>query len=109
MRRTRAAAAIVAAAIMLAAVGAPAKTIRIDVESLAFRPAQVTAHVGDTVEWANNDFLDHTATARNHAWDLPLPVGKTAKVRLKKAGAVEYFCRIHPNMTGTITVEEAKR
>ena len=37
-------------------------------EKLAFVPAQVSAHVGDTIEWVNADFVAHTATARNGAW-----------------------------------------
>ena len=109
MRRTEAAAAVVAAAFIFAAGQAYAETIRIEVKSLAFNPAQATAHVGDTIEWVNDDFLTHTATAKNHDWDVQLPAGKTVRLRLKKTGTVEYFCRIHPNMTGAITVEQAKR
>jgi plastocyanin len=107
-RRTAAAIPIAAAAI-IAIAQARAETIRIEVKSLTFSPAQVTAHVGDTIEWANADFIPHTATAKNHDFDVQLPAGKTAKLNLKKAGTVEYFCRFHPNMTGTITVEEARR
>jgi plastocyanin len=88
---------------------ARAETIRVEVKSLAFIPAQITARVGDTVEWANADFIAHTATAKNRDWDVQLPPNKTARLTLKKAGTVEYFCRFHPNMTGTLTVEEAKR
>jgi plastocyanin len=109
MNGTGAAAIVVAVAAMLSAAQAGADTIRIEVKSLAFAPAQVTAHVGDRIEWLNADFIPHTATAKNHLWDVPLPAGKTARLTLKKPGTVEYFCRFHPNMTGTITVEEAKR
>jgi plastocyanin len=107
--RTIAAAIFIAAAAMLGTAQALAETIRIEVKSLAFTPAQVTAHVGDTIEWANADFLAHTATAKNHDWDVQLPPDKTVRVTLKKAGTVEYFCRFHPNMTGTVTIEQPKR
>jgi hypothetical protein len=30
-----------------------------------YRPAAISAHVGDTIEWTNTDFLAHTATARD--------------------------------------------
>jgi plastocyanin len=105
----RAAAISVAAAVLLWTIQANAETIRVEIEGLAFSPAKVTAHIGDTIEWANVDFLDHTATARNHDWDVQLPVNSTKRVVLKKAGAIEYFCRFHPNMTGTVTVEKARR
>ena len=49
---------------------ARAETIQVKIEKLAFMPSQVTAHVGDTIEWVNADFVAHTATARNSAWDV---------------------------------------
>src|SRR5205085_3420110 len=107
--RTIAAAMSVAAAIGVAAAVARAETIRVEVKSLTFSPAQVTAHVGDTIEWANADFIVHTATAKDREWDVQLPANSKKTLVLKKAGTVEYFCRFHPNMTGTLTVEETKR
>lgn len=105
---TVAAAITVAAAVSFTAAPAMAETIRIEAKGLAFSPQQVTAHVGDTIEWDNGDFVAHTATAKNHDWDVPLPPNGKKTVVLKKAGTVEYFCRFHPNMTGTITVEAGK-
>lgn len=109
MERTGSAAIVFAAAIVFGAAPAVAETVRVEVKLLAFNPSQLSAHVGDTIEWNNADFLAHTATAKNHDWDVQLPAGKTARLMLKKAGTVAYFCRFHPNMTGTITVEEVKR
>ncbi len=42
-----------------------AETIRVTIDRLKFSPAQVSARVGDTIEWVSNDFVNHTATARN--------------------------------------------
>ncbi len=81
-----------------------AQTIRVAVDELAFAPAQVSAHVGDTIEWVNGDFVAHTATARNKDWDVAIPAKGTARVTLQHAGDVDYFCRFHPNMTGRILV-----
>jgi plastocyanin len=44
------------------------------------------------------------ACCRNHDWEVQLPPHKSGKTVLTKAGTVDYFCRIHPNMTGKITV-----
>src|SRR5437764_12284045 len=98
MTRTIAAATIVAAAIAGTAVPAAADTIHIEAKSLVFTPAQVSAHVGDTIEWVNSDFVAHTATAKNHDWDVAMPPNSKKTLVLKKAGTVEYFCRFHPNM-----------
>jgi plastocyanin len=39
-------------------------------EKLGFVPTEITAHVGDTIEWVNSDFVAHTATARDVSWDV---------------------------------------
>jgi len=51
-----------------------ADTIQVKMEKLGFVPAEITAHVGDTIEWVNSDFVAHTATARNGSWDVLIPV-----------------------------------
>jgi plastocyanin len=85
-------------------VSAQAANIQITMENLGFSPAEVSAKVGDTIEWINKDILAHTATARNGDWDVTLPPKKTVTLILKKAGNIEYYCRYHPNMKATLTV-----
>jgi plastocyanin len=80
------------------------ETIRITVDKLKFDPAEISAHVRDTVEWASNDFVAHTATAKNKDWDVAIPAKGVGRVTLEHAGEVDYFCRFHPNMTGRIVV-----
>ena len=100
--------AYVWAACVIAAFAAPAtaETIHIEMQNLGYNPAAVSAHVGDTVEWANGDFLAHTATARSKEWDVMLLPKKTGRIVLKRPGDIEYHCRFHPNMVGRITVTE---
>src|SRR6184192_931979 len=86
------------------AVPAHAATIQITMQDLVFAPAEASAKVGDTIEWINKDVLAHTATARNGDWDVNLPPKKTGTLVLKKAGAIEYYCRYHPNMKASLTV-----
>jgi plastocyanin len=83
---------------------ARAETIQVKMEKLAFVPAEFTAHVGDTIEWINSDFVAHTATARDGSWDVLLPVNTKKTVVLKAEGTIEYYCKFHPNMTGKISV-----
>ena len=49
------------------------------------------------------DIVAHTATARGD-WDVMIEANKSARLVLKKAGIVEYYCRFHPNMKGRITI-----
>jgi plastocyanin len=65
---------------------ARADTIQVKMEKLAFVPAQITAHVGDTIEWVNSDFVAHTATARDGSWDVLIPVNAKKTVVLKAEG-----------------------
>jgi plastocyanin len=92
---------LIGALVLVLAVGtARAEVIQVRMEKLAFAPAQVTAHVGDTIEWINADFVAHTATARDGAWDVLIPANAAKSVMLKAPGQVDYYCKFHPNMTG---------
>jgi plastocyanin len=90
--------------LVLAAGPAPADVIQIRMEKLGFAPAEVSAHVGDTIEWVNVDFVAHTATARDGAWDVLIPAKATKSIVLKAEGVVDYYCKFHPNMTGRVAV-----
>jgi plastocyanin len=95
------------AVLSLTAIVSPAlagETIQVTIDKLKFDPAQVSAHVGDTIEWVSSDFVAHTATARNKDWDVAIPAKEVGRVTLQHAGDVDYFCRFHPNMTGRISV-----
>ena len=85
---------------------ARADTIQVKMEKLGFVPTEITAHVGDTIEWVNSDFVAHTATARDGSWDVLIPVNAKKTVVLKTEGTVEYYCKFHPNMTGKILVSK---
>ena len=102
-RRLKATAVLLALAAPIGSAGS-AETIRVEVKRLAFAPAQITARVGDTIEWVNEDFVAHTATARDGQWDVQLPPHATGRTLVKRSGRIDYYCRYHPNMKGTITV-----
>ena len=97
----------IAMALVLAAMVAPAQaeTIVITMENLDISPANVSAKVGDTIEWVNKDVFAHTATAKNGDFDVTLPPKKSAMFVLKKSGMVDYYCRYHPNMKATLKIE----
>ena len=96
----------IATALLLGAITVPAQaaTIQIVMENLVVSSAEVSAEVGDTVEWINKDVFAHTATARNGDFDVTMPPKKTVTLVLKKAGTIEYYCRFHPNMKAVLNV-----
>ena len=76
-----------------------------------YSPANITINVGDTTEWSNVDSSVHTATAGTSAdvkmetfhSDLIMP-GKSWSFTFDEAGNYDYFCLVHPWMTGSVTV-----
>src|SRR3954451_9360945 len=89
---------------LASSISAHAATIQITMENLVVSPLEATAKVGDTIELINKDVLAHTATARNGDFDVTMPPKKTVTFVLKKAGAIEYYCRFHPNMKALLNV-----
>ncbi len=79
------------------------------ISGFSYSPASVTVSVGDTVTWTNSDAQAHTATADDASWDTGNIGGSggTGAVTFATAGTFPYHCNIHPQMTGTVTVEAA--
>jgi plastocyanin len=80
------------------------------IQDFAFGPADLTVAVGDTVTWTNNDSAPHTVTSSSGPTSFDsgnLATGGTFSFTFDTAGTYAYFCEIHPDMTGTITVTAA--
>jgi plastocyanin len=84
----------------------PAGAVAADISGFAFSPANIEVEVGQEITWTNQDSAPHTVTATSGAtFDSgTLDQGKSYTWKATKAGTVEYFCEIHPDMVGTITV-----
>jgi plastocyanin len=95
-----------AAAIL--AISAPAVagpvTYRVTIANMAFGSPPASLRLGDTIEWVNADIFEHTATAKDGSFDVILPPQGKARVVLRKAGKVSFYCRYHPGMVGTLTI-----
>ncbi|ONH51425.1 hypothetical protein CcI49_35765 [Frankia sp. CcI49] len=84
--------------------GAPNATT-VTIENFAFSPKTPTFKVGQTITVVNNDDAPHTWTSEAGGFDTgELEKGQRATVTLSKAGTFTVICRIHPSMTGTVTV-----
>lgn len=80
-------------------------TYTIVIDKMKFGPVPAGLHKGDSIIWANRDFLQHSATAADHSFDVNLPPGKAAKIVLNKSGAIPFTCRYHPGMHGVLQVK----
>ena len=77
-----------------------------------FLPSSITISIGDTVQWNNADTAAHTITSGSAQdgvsglFDSSLFMsGETFEFTFEKAGTYDYFCMVHPWMTGVIHVE----
>lgn len=98
---------LIAGAALVASAGvalAKDDTIKVTIKDLAYMPADIKAKAGTVIEWTNTDPVDHTATV-DGKWDILIPAGKTATHKVTADDNVKYYCRFHPNMIGSITVE----
>src|SRR3972149_1451253 len=76
-----------------------------------FIPSSVSIMKGDTVVWSNDDTAAHTVTSGSPAngpsgmFDSSLLIGgKSFEHTFDSSGSVDYFCMVHPWMTGSIQV-----
>lgn len=74
-----------------------------------YSPKSVSVKVSDSVLWQNSDIGFHTVTSGKGSSDglfdsgLYGP-GETFSFQFSKAGTFDYFCVVHPWMTGSVTV-----
>ena len=76
----------------------------------SYSPNPVQASTGATVTWTNDDAQPHTATSGeavtpdgNFDSGIMAP-GATFDFTFTEAGEYPYFCLLHPNMIGTVSV-----
>src|SRR4051794_30403575 len=77
---------------------------RVTMKAVDYEPKRVTARVGDTIEWANEDVVAHTATLKG-SWDVNVLPRRSGRATMTAPGTFTYICRYHPNMRGEIVVE----
>ena len=74
-------------------------------------PSSVSISTGDTVIWSNDDTAAHTVTSGtpqggpDGTFDSSLfMAGTTFEVTFDNKGNYDYFCMVHPWMTGDVKV-----
>jgi amicyanin len=102
-----AATAPLVAAIILP-VGAPDAPATVGIDNFTFNPQKLTVKAGTVVTWTNKDDIPHAIAAVSKQFkSKALDTGDAYSFTFTTAGTYEYFCSLHPHMTGTIVVEAA--
>lgn len=81
----------------------------VGIDNFTFNPATVTVKAGTTVTWTNKDDIPHGIAATNNAFtrSKALDTDDSYSFTFTTPGTYQYFCYVHPHMTGTIVVEAA--
>ena len=79
---------------------------QVTIKDYTFNPAALTVPVGATVTWTNRDDEPHTVTSSENVFTSPgLDEGETFSYEFSTPGTYTYHCKLHPEMTATITVK----
>ena len=92
----------------VAADPAAANTMEVKIDNFTFAPQRITVKAGTTVTWTNEDDIPHTVVANQKAFKSKvLDTDDKYTFTFTTAGTYDYFCSLHPHMTGTVVVEPA--
>ncbi|HKS31032.1 MAG TPA: cupredoxin family copper-binding protein [Chthoniobacterales bacterium] len=80
----------------------------IEIKDFMFNPMTITVKSGETVTWINRDDEPHTVVSvgKKFQKSSALDTDQKFTVTVGAPGTYEYFCSVHPKMTGKIVVEQ---
>ncbi|HZA69333.1 MAG TPA: plastocyanin/azurin family copper-binding protein [Nitrososphaeraceae archaeon] len=79
----------------------------------AYQPNPITVKVGQELTWTNDDSQIHTSTSGTGPGDAEsgnvfdsgiLSPGASYSFTFDESGDIPYYCTLHPQMVGTVTV-----
>ncbi|HEY4739951.1 MAG TPA: cupredoxin family copper-binding protein [Candidatus Acidoferrales bacterium] len=78
----------------------------VSIDNFSFGPMQLEVPVGTQVTWINKDDVPHTVVSVDHKFkSRALDTDESFSFTFTDAGTYEYFCSVHPKMTGKIVVK----
>ena len=99
---------LLVAAATFAARSAPATDAEVDIDPFTFTPQHITVKAGTTVTWINEDDVPHTVASSSKVFkSKALDTRDKFSVTFTTPGTYDYFCSLHPHMTGAVVVEAA--
>jgi plastocyanin len=99
---------VLAGGVLLASAQTPA-AVTVGIDNFTFNPATLTVKAGTKVTWTNRDDIPHGIASANNAFarSQALDTDDSFTFTFTTPGTYQYFCYIHPHMTGSIVVEAA--
>ena len=76
------------------------------IDNFTFTPQELTVAPNTTVTWINHDDIPHTVKDTQKRFKSPtLDTDEKFSFTFTEPGTYEYFCTIHPHMTGKVIVK----
>jgi plastocyanin len=99
---------VLAGGVLLAGAQTPA-AVAVGIDNFTFNPQTLTVKAGTKVTWTNRDDIPHGIASANNAFtrSQALDTDDSFTFTFTTPGTYQYFCYIHPHMTGSIVVEAA--
>ena len=100
---------VLAGGVLFAGAQTAAATAAVGIDNFTFNPQTLTVKAGTTVTWTNKDDIPHGIAVTNNAFrrSPALDTDESFSFTFTTPGTYQYFCYVHPHMTGTIVVEAA--
>ena len=81
-------------------------TNEVSIDNFMFTPMELTIAPGTQVTWVNKDDVPHTVVSVDHKFkSKALDTDEKFSFTFTDPGTYEYFCSVHPKMTGHIVVK----
>ena len=78
------------------------------IDNFTFAPQRLTVKAGTTVRWKNEDDIPHNIVSTGKLFrSKVLDTHDSFSFTFTVPAVYEYFCALHPHMTGRIVVEAA--
>ncbi|HEY2047655.1 MAG TPA: cupredoxin family copper-binding protein, partial [Candidatus Udaeobacter sp.] len=81
---------------------------KIEIKDFAFNPQNITVKSGEKITWINRDEEPHTVVSVGKKFQRSpgLDTDQEFSIIAGAPGTYEYFCSVHPKMTGKIVVQK---
>jgi plastocyanin len=78
----------------------------ITIDNFSFTPKEITVAAGTTIAWVNHDDVPHTLVSPDKKFrSKALDTDDQFSFTFTDAGTYNYFCSVHPIMTGEVIVK----
>jgi plastocyanin len=78
----------------------------ITIDNFSFTPKEITVAAGTTITWVNHDDVPHTVVSPDKKFrSKALDTDDQFSFMFTDPGTYNYFCSVHPIMTGEIIVK----